>query len=354
MPHTGGKRFKDGRRVLPDAPPLARSRRPARPADRRHAGRASSSSRTTAVLDGKGATQQIVVRAKYSDGTDRDVTSLALFLTNNDNSADDRRQTALVTAGERGEAFVMARFDTFTVGSQVIVLPKGLKFAWPERRPRTTTSTRSSTPSSRSCASPRRSSAPTRPSSAASTSTSSACCRRPRSTTGSWPTRRRTSASKLVDELLDRKEFAELWVLKWAELLQIRSSQPGQLQGDAALLQLAAGQDRQATCRSTRWCRSCSAPTAARSRTRPTNYYQIETRHAEGDRERRPGVHGHADPVRPVPQPPVRPLDDGRLLRLRRVLHARSAARQAEDPRETDRLQLRRRRGDPPGHAAGR
>src|SRR5581483_10991215 len=28
----------------------------------------------------------------------------------------------------------------------------------------------------------------------------------------------------LVDELLDRKDFAELWVLKWAELLQIRSS----------------------------------------------------------------------------------------------------------------------------------
>src|SRR5207245_2566070 len=28
----------------------------------------------------------------------------------------------------------------------------------------------------------------------------------------------------LVDELLGRKEFAELWVLKWAELLQIRSS----------------------------------------------------------------------------------------------------------------------------------
>ena len=52
---------------------------------------------------------------------------------------------------------------------------------------------------------------------------------------------RRTSASKLVDELLGRKEFAELWVMKWAELLQIRSSQPGQLQGDAPVLQLAAG-----------------------------------------------------------------------------------------------------------------
>ena len=42
----------------------------------------------------KGATQQFIVRAKYSDGTDRDVTNLAVFLTNNDNSAADRRRTA--------------------------------------------------------------------------------------------------------------------------------------------------------------------------------------------------------------------------------------------------------------------
>ena len=40
-----------------------------------------------AVLDGKGSTQQMTVRARYSDGTDRDVTSLAVFLTNNDVSA---------------------------------------------------------------------------------------------------------------------------------------------------------------------------------------------------------------------------------------------------------------------------
>ena len=30
---------------------------------------------------------------------------------------------------------------------------------------------------------------------------------------------------RLVDELLSRKEFVELWVLKWAELLQIRTSE---------------------------------------------------------------------------------------------------------------------------------
>jgi hypothetical protein len=39
------------------------------------------------VLEGDGATHRMTVRAKYSDGTDRDVTSLALFLSNNDTSA---------------------------------------------------------------------------------------------------------------------------------------------------------------------------------------------------------------------------------------------------------------------------
>jgi hypothetical protein len=41
----------------------------------------------SAVLEGEGATQQFIARARYSDGTDRDITSLAVFMTNNDNSA---------------------------------------------------------------------------------------------------------------------------------------------------------------------------------------------------------------------------------------------------------------------------
>ena len=59
-----------------------------------------------AVLEGAGATQQMVARAVYADGTDRDVTSLAVFLTNNDNSAPINAD-GLVTAAARGEAFVM-------------------------------------------------------------------------------------------------------------------------------------------------------------------------------------------------------------------------------------------------------
>ena len=60
----------------------------------------------------------------------RDVTSLAVFLTNNETSAAIGKD-GLAKAGQRGEAFVMARFDAFTVGSQVLVLPKGLQFEYP-------------------------------------------------------------------------------------------------------------------------------------------------------------------------------------------------------------------------------
>src|SRR5688572_10843069 len=69
------------------------------------------------VLEGEGATQRMTARARYSDGTDRDVTHLALFLSNNDNSAKIGAD-GVVTAGKAGEAFIMARFATFTVGSQ--------------------------------------------------------------------------------------------------------------------------------------------------------------------------------------------------------------------------------------------
>ena len=32
--------------------------------------------------------------------------------------------------------------------------------------------------------------------------------------------------AKLVDRLLERKEFAEIWAMKWAELLMIKSDRP--------------------------------------------------------------------------------------------------------------------------------
>ena len=69
--------------------------------------------------------------ARYSDGTTRDVTRLALYLTNNKNTADIDEQ-GMVTASKRGDAFVFARFAKYTVGAEMIVLPNDKHFRWPK------------------------------------------------------------------------------------------------------------------------------------------------------------------------------------------------------------------------------
>ncbi len=82
------------------------------------------------VLEGKGATQRMLAVAHYADGTTRDVTWLSAWTTNNETSA-AVAQDGKVTAGERGEAFVMARFDTHSVGRQMLALPVGLEYTAP-------------------------------------------------------------------------------------------------------------------------------------------------------------------------------------------------------------------------------
>ena len=175
-----------------------------------------------AVLDGQGATQQMTLRAKYSDGTDRDVTSLAVFLTNNDTSA-AITPNGLVTAGARGEAFVMARFETYTVGSQMIVLPKALKFEYPAEPDVNYVDAMVAAKLKKLRIAP------------------SGVCddqtflrRVYLDIVGLPPTVEEFNTfmastapdkrSKLIDELLERKEFSEIWVNKWAELLQVKSS----------------------------------------------------------------------------------------------------------------------------------
>jgi hypothetical protein len=175
-----------------------------------------------AVLEGTGTKQQFIARAKYSDGTDRDVTHLVVFLTNNDNSA-PVDANGLVTAAARGEAFVMARFDTFTVGSQVLALPKDLKYTPPTETPVNYVDELVGAKLLKLRLEP-----------------SGLCSdevfirRVTLDITGRLPTPEEYAAfmadasadkrTKLVDELLTRKEFSELWAMKWAELLMIKSS----------------------------------------------------------------------------------------------------------------------------------
>ena len=175
-----------------------------------------------AVLDGKDKTQQMTVRARYSDGTDRDVTGLAVFLSNNDNSA-AVTPDGLVTANERGEAFVMARFETHTVGAQVLVLPKGLQFQYP--------SDETEVNYIDSLVADKLKKLRIAPSELC---TDEVFLRRVYvDIVGLSPTVDEYRAfmestepdkrARLVDSLLERKEFSEIWVSKWAELLQVRT-----------------------------------------------------------------------------------------------------------------------------------
>jgi hypothetical protein len=218
--HTGGKRFdansdyyatilewlQNGAPADSDRPPVAQS---------------VSIYPAQAVLEGAGATQRFVAVAKYSDGTTRDLSRLAGFTTNNPTSA-EIDDAGVVTAGARGEAFVMARFDTHTVGSQVLVLPADLKYTAPEvtgnyidelvgkklRQVRITPSP--------IC------------------SDEEFLRRVTIDITGLLPTEEEYQTfmadvapdkrEALVNRLLERKEFSEIWAMKFAQLLAIKSS----------------------------------------------------------------------------------------------------------------------------------
>jgi len=174
------------------------------------------------VLEGKNATQQITVRATYSDGSDRDVTNLALFMSNNDPTAAINKE-GLVTSGERGAAFMLARFDVYSTVSQVLVIPEKLEYTRPQLAEANYIDTHVNEKLHKLRILP------------SGVCTDQEFIRRLYiDVAGIYPSAEETrkfladtSPTKreaLVDVLLERKEFTEMWVMKFAELLQIRSS----------------------------------------------------------------------------------------------------------------------------------
>ncbi len=271
--HTGGKRFEPDSELYQT---LQRWLEAGAPPDRKDVARTVGIEfyPPAAVLDGEGATQQLTVRARYSDGTDRDVTGLATFLSSNDTSAkvSDR---GLVTAGARGEAFIMGRFETFTEGSHFIVLPKGLEFEFPEVPEQNYIDTLVHAKLKKLRVVP------------SELSDDDAFLRRVYiDVLGLLPTveeyRRFTDdpnpkkREALIDELLGRKEFVELWVMKWAELLQIRSSR--QVSYKSMLLYYNWLQERLANdVPMDQMVRELLSAQGGTFKNAATNYYQSET-----------------------------------------------------------------------------
>ena len=77
-----------------------------------------------------GASLPLVVRAVYADGSDRDVTSLAIWSSNDDGTAAIARD-GRATGGRAGEAAILARFGGFAALAQVQVLADDRPWTWP-------------------------------------------------------------------------------------------------------------------------------------------------------------------------------------------------------------------------------
>ncbi len=225
-PHTGGKRFEKGSPLYNTILHWLQAGAPNDPADLPTlTGVELLPNRI--VLDSDGSKFKMVVRAKYSDGSDRDVTDIALFLSNNEGTA-KLGEDGTVSTGQRGEAFVMARYGKYTVGSQVIVVPKGQKYEWPKLEEKNYVDTLVHKKLQDLRLVP------------------SGLCDDPTfarrayiDINGVLPTSEQveefvndkdaSKREKLVDRLIARHEFVDVWALKWSELLQIATNQQRQM-----------------------------------------------------------------------------------------------------------------------------
>lgn len=173
------------------------------------------------VAASPGGFQKIIVLATFSDGSRRDVTDLSTFFSNNEGVAKVDKD-GLVSMLSPGVSFVMARFDQFSAGTEIIVR-SGEHFEFPsieshgaidqlvDQRLRFL----------HIAPSPR--------------GTDEQFLRRVFiDLVGKLPNESEYSEflndkesdkrSRWINRLLDRNEFNDQWALRWAELLQIRTN----------------------------------------------------------------------------------------------------------------------------------
>src|SRR6056297_921085 len=226
VPHTGGKLFDIDSPYYAIMLEWLRDGAPIDPADSKPpAVESLSVYPPQAVIEGTGSTQRFIAVASYADGTTRDVTNLAAFSSNNSSGAEIDGD-GVVTAGSRGEAFVMARFDTQTVGSQVLTLPEALQYDAPEQAERPDEQYVDRLVDKKLKQLRILPSGPC--------SDEEFIRRVSIDIIGLLPTEdelqrfvddpAENKRAELIDRLLERKEFSEIWAMKFAQLLMIKST----------------------------------------------------------------------------------------------------------------------------------
>ncbi len=214
VPHSGGRRFKPDSEYYTT---LLKWIEAGAPDDAASVPTVTGISLTPdkVVFAGKDKKRPLQVIAKYSDGTTRVVNNLALYLTNNKNTA-DISDSGLVTGDKRGDTFVFARFAKYTVGAEVIVLPDG-RFKWPKLAANNYIDELVYAKLQKLRVLP------------SAVCTDEQFLRRVYlDVIGLPPTAEeyrafRGDRAKLVDTLLARDEYADLWATKWADWLKVRS-----------------------------------------------------------------------------------------------------------------------------------
>ena len=274
-PHTGGKLFEKDSDM---AKTLVRWLAAGAPNDAADVAKPTSLEilPKKLVLESPGQQFKITVRVHYSDGSDRDVTDMALFLTSNEGAAKISKD-GVITTGTRGEAFVMARYATFTMGTQVIVIPKGLKYEWPKVEERNYVDQLVDEKLRNLRITP-----------------SEVCSdeiflrRAYIDITGTLPTsdeitkfiadKDSTKRAKKIDELLVRSEFVDVWTMKWCELLQVRTGQNNQGSYKATLGYYTFLHDRiEKNVPINEIARQLISATGSNFENPAVNYYQLET-----------------------------------------------------------------------------
>ncbi len=172
------------------------------------------------VFNPKDKPKPLQVIAKYSDGSTRVVNQLALYLTNNPGTA-AISDAGVVTPGKRGDTFVFARFAKFTTGAEIIVLPPG-RFKWPKLASNNYIDDLVYAKLKNLRIVP-----------SALCSDEEFLRRASLDLTGTLPTPEqydrflrdhdREKRARLIDALMARDEFADLWATYWAEVLKVRS-----------------------------------------------------------------------------------------------------------------------------------
>lgn len=170
------------------------------------------------VLGGPMQQASLVVTAEYNDGSLRDVTDLALISSSNPTSATIEDGT--VTSDKRGEAFMLARFGYLAQVANVIVLPNAAAWKAPEMQSNNEIDMLVQQKLTKLRLAP------------APLCSDEAFVRRVfLDVIGQLPTVAEVRAftadespdkrRRIVNELLKRPEFPEVWAMTWAEVLRI-------------------------------------------------------------------------------------------------------------------------------------